>query len=257
MTSPQSRPVVGKLATSVLALLLASCGGSSSGDPYTGLLEGTFADNHNMAGMVLDDGEYYLLYSQPGKPDELSGMVRGTDFQAASVTSADADAVEYPWPAAADYRWPLYAARPGALAVRVGEGGMLDGQINGRSFSATPVPDAALDARLADLTGAHSGTVVFVFGPRPAVFNVDESGNVSTVINDCVLKGKVVPMAEVNAYHLEMTFGVGTCVFGGATFRGVTFFDRDQRKLHAAVTATLPTFGKQAIGFIGTRLQQR
>jgi hypothetical protein len=253
MTSPQSRVVAAKLVTSLLALLLTSCGGGG-GAVYTGLWEGTMASNHTMAGMVLDQGDYYLLYSQPGQPDQLAGMVHGSDFKPAEFTSADA--VEYPWPATTDYRWPLYAARPGVLTGSVGEGGMLDGQINSKAFSAKPVPDAALDTRLADLAGAHSGTVVFVFGPRPAVFNVDESGNVSTVINDCVLKGKVVPMAAVNAYHLEMTFGVGTCVFGGATFRGVAFFDRDQRKLHAAVTATLPTFGKQAIGFIGTRLQQ-
>jgi hypothetical protein len=95
--------------------------------------------------------------------------------------------------------------------------------------------------------------VVYALGPRPAVFDVDANGNVSTVIRECSLNGKVTPLPEVNAYHLKMTFGGGVCAFNGATFSGVTFFDRDQRKLHAAVTATLPGYGSQGIGFIGTR----
>lgn len=231
-----------KLSGCLLSLsLLASCGG---GDAYTGLWEGDLGSGAMVTGMVLPDGEYYLLYSQPTNAAVLAGMVKGTaDFEAARIRSDDA----------VDFRWPGALAQRAVLTGRIGKGGTVNGSVNGKNFSAKPVPDAPLDARLADIAGRHQGVVVFVLGSRDAVFDVDASGNVSTVINECSISGKVTPMPEVNAYHLKMTFGGGVCAFNGVTFSGVTFFDRDQRKLHAAVTATLPGYGPQAIGFIGVK----
>lgn len=79
-------PAFRKLAAaSAAALLLASCGG---GDPYAGLWDGDMSSQRQVNAMVLGDGGYYMLYSQPGNPSVLAGLIHGTgDFHGGKVTS--------------------------------------------------------------------------------------------------------------------------------------------------------------------------
>jgi hypothetical protein len=137
-----SAAALGKLSGCLLALsLLAACGG---GDAYTGLWEGTLGNGAKVTGMVLPEGEYYLLYSEPANPAILAGMVKGSaDFEAAKIRSDDA----------VDYRWPGLPAQRTVLTGRIGQGGTVNGTVNGKAFSVKPVPDAQLDAGLADIAG--------------------------------------------------------------------------------------------------------
>jgi hypothetical protein len=234
-----------KVSAALLAgVLLSSCGG---GDPFAGLWTGSVSPNRDAAAMVLEDGTYYLMYSQPSNPNVLAGVVHGTaDFQAAKFTSTDAR----------DYNWEVPGFIPGkasTLTAKISasqkEKVSVSGAVNGRTFSVRHAWDFESVARLADIAGSHTGTVVFALGPRPATFVVTATGQVSTVINGCPITGTVTPRTDANAYDLTMTLGAWPCVIPYGQFSGVAFF-RGDRQLHAAVIN--PAY-QQAIGFIGVK----
>jgi hypothetical protein len=230
------------LATAVVPALLASCGGGGSDQP-SGYWNGSMATERQLAALILDSGDYYLLYSQPQGGSTPAGLVRGkADFRSATITSESA----------VDYNWerPAAPAVATALVAQVALGSSMTGSVNGRSFSMQPGATTQAALRLANVAGSHVGTVVFTLGPRPATFEVDAQGNVRTEVNNCSVTGRIVPRTDVPAFDLTMDFSGTICAFPGARFTGVAFFDADHRNLHAAVTGTPAGFGPQAIGFV-------
>lgn len=235
------RPQFTKVCAAVVAALaLASCGG---GDPYAGLWSGSMDSSREVNAIVLGDGSYYMLYSRPGLPTEVAGLVAGVaDFHGARLAS---DAVDYNW------ERMFTPARPVALSAQISPRMSVDGSIEGsRNFHLRFDKDLDGDARLADLVGAFDGNAMFALGTRPGTFTVTASGQVSTNINGCPITGQVAPRSDANAFDLTLTFGGYPCVFPGAVFQGVAVYRDDQRRLDAAV---INAPFKQAIAFIGTK----
>jgi hypothetical protein len=235
------RHPVSRLAASLAAVtLLASCGG---GDPYAGLWDGDMSGQRQATAVVLGDGDYYMLYSQPGKPSVMGGLVQGTgDFQGATFTSADAK----------DYNWEVFGApgKAAPLSAKVSPHQSVTGSAGARSFTVRHTRDLDDDARIADIAGSHVGTVMFTLGARPAVFTVTANGQVSTSINGCSITGVATPRADTEAFDLVMTFGGYPCVFPGVSFTGIAFYQQDSRQLQAAV---INKTYQQAIGFSGIK----
>lgn len=75
-------------------------------------------------------------------------------------------------------------------------------------------------------------------------------GQVSTVINNCLITGTALPRRDTNAFDTVMTFGGFPGVFPGASFSGIAFYQQDIKRLHAAV---VNAGAQQAIGFSGTK----
>lgn len=234
------RPVI-KLAASLAGLsLLASCGG---GDPYAGLWDGDMSTQRQVTAVVLGDGDYYMLYSQPGKPSVMGGLVQGTgDFQGATFTSADAR----------DYNWEVFGApgKSAPLSAKVSPRQSVTGSAGARTFTVRHTRDLDDDARIADIAGSHVGTVMFALGPRAATFNVTATGQVSTLINGCTITGVVTPRGDTEAFDLVMTFGGYPCVFPNVSFSGIAFYRQGSRQLQAAI---LNKTYQQAIGFSGIK----
>jgi hypothetical protein len=222
------------------AALLSACGG---GDPLDGLWLGTMGTNRSVNAIVLDDGNYYMLYSQPGNPSAIGGLVQGSgDFMRGTVTS----------PNARDFNWEGAGTQLANVTARIklGQKPALAGTVNTTPFSIRPVEIFDRNSSLADIVGNHTGNVVFALGVRPATFTVTATGQVSTSINGCALTGQVVPRKYSNAYELTMTFGGYPCVFPGASFTGVAFYREELRQLQAAVVHPSRT---QAIAFSGIK----
>jgi hypothetical protein len=230
------------LSLSLLAgALLSACGG---GDPLDGLWLGTMGSNRSVNAIVLDDGNYYMLYSQPGNPAAIGGLVQGSaDFAAGKFNSPDAR----------DFNWEGSGTKVANVSakIKLTPKPAVVGTVNTTTpFSIRPVEIFDRDARLADIVGNHTGTVMFALGARPATFTVTASGQVSTSINGCAITGQVVPRKYSNAYELTMTFGGYPCVFPGAQFTGVAYYREDLRQLQAAVVHPSRT---QAIAFSGVK----
>lgn len=233
-----------RLAASLAGLsLLASCGG---GDPYAGLWDGDMTAQRQVTAVVLGDGDYYMLYSQPGRPSVMGGLVQGSgDFQGATFTSADAR--DYSWEVVT---FPPVSGKAAPLSAKVSPRQSVSGSAGAKSFTVRHTRDLDDDARIADIAGSHVGTVMFALGPRAATFNVTATGQVSTSINGCTITGVATPRGDTEAFDLVMTFGGAPCVFPGVSFKGIAFYRADTRQLQAAV---INKTYQQAIGFSGIK----
>jgi hypothetical protein len=223
------------------AALLSACGG---GDGLDGLWLGTMGANRDVNAIVLDDGNFYMLYSRPGTPAAIGGLIQGKgDFAAGKFTSPDSR----------DFNWEGLGTKLATVSaqVKLSPKPAVVGTVNNTTaFTIRPKEMFDRDARLSDIVGAHTGTVVFALGPRPATFTVTATGAVSTSINGCPITGQVVPRPYSNAYDLTITMGPSPCVFAGAQFKGVAFYREELHQLQAAVVHGSRT---QAIGFSGIK----
>jgi hypothetical protein len=247
MKTSKSLGIAAKLAASLCAIaLLASCGGGESPE---GQWYGQMAPDRQLAGVVLGNDSYYVLYSQPGS-DIPAGVLIGNGAIGQGMTSTSN---------ATDFNWEVPVARAAQVKLELNPQKMavqgmvrLDG-MQPRKLSASHDSEAEFADSIAPIVGRHTGTVVFALGPRPGTtFNVMANGFVTTELNGCKIQGRVSPRQDGAAYDLVMQLGAYPCFAPGAPFFGVAWYREDQKKLYAAVA--LPAqFGKQAIGFIGTK----
>lgn len=227
-------------------LLLASCGG---GDPYAGLWLGKMSSQREASAIVLGDHSYYMLYSRPGNPASIGGLVQGTgDFHGAKVTSTDA--VDFNWEGPGPF--VVADTRPANLTARVDARQSLTGSVSTRgTFTGSYDRDFdQVDARLATIAGTHVGEAVFLLGARRATFQVTPAGAVSTTINGCPITGQVSPRGDTNAFDLTIRFGGFPCAIPGAEFKGIAWYREDLRQLQAALVHASRT---QAIAFTGIK----
>lgn len=247
MKAIKSLGIVAKLAASLsVTVLLASCGGGESPE---GQWYGQLAPDRQLAGVVLGDDSYYVLYSRPGS-ETLAGVLIGKGAIGQGMTSTS-NATDYNWEVpvtrAAEVKLEL---NPQKMAVQ----GMvrLDG-MPPRKLSASHDGEAEYADSIVPIVGQHTGTVVFALGPRPGTtFNVYPNGAVTTELNGCRIAGRVTPRQDGAAYDLVMQLGAYPCFAPGAPFYGVAWYQEGQKKLYAAV-ALPAVYGKQAIGFIGKK----
>jgi hypothetical protein len=79
------RSVLIALVSIALAFSVSSCGGDDDTSPAPpalagaeGLWNGTTNNGRTVAGLVLDDGTYWFLYSLVGNPNIVAGMAQGS-----------------------------------------------------------------------------------------------------------------------------------------------------------------------------------
>ena len=107
MKTNKSLGVIAKLAVSLFAtLLLASCGGGESPE---GQWYGQLAPDRQLAGVVLGDDSYYVLYSQPGS-ETLAGVLIGKGEIGHGMTSTSN---------ATDFNWEVPVARAAEVKLEL------------------------------------------------------------------------------------------------------------------------------------------
>ena len=247
MNTNKRSGITARLVASLsVIVLLASCGG---GDSPEGQWYGQMAPDRQLAGVVLGDDSYYVLYSRPGS-ETLGGVLIGKGAIGQGMTSTST---------ATDFNWEVPVARTAEVKLELNPQKMaVQGMVRvdgapPRKLSASQSDEAGYADSIDPIVGQHTGTVVFALGPRPGTtFNVMANGVVTTELNGCRITGMVTKRQDEAAYDLVMRLGAYPCFAPGAPFFGVAWYREDQKKLYAAVA--LPAMlGKQAIGFVGTK----
>jgi hypothetical protein len=226
-----SRTILAAATGLLLAALLAGCGGGDDGDDADRLSvwTGTTDTNRDLSGVVLPDGNYYLLYSAVGTATTVGGAVQGT----ASVVGeafASTDAL--------DFSAEGLGIRPSAVAAIIKPTVSFNGSVTptagGTAVNFTTRGYSNnFNATLPQLAGSYTGTAGFALGVRPAVFAVTADGAVSSTINGCAITGTATPRTDGEAYDFTITFGGAPCALPGATFAGLAWLRPDNGRLQA------------------------
>lgn len=241
---------------SACALALTACGGDddSSAAPVTtptetaeGLWLGTTDTNRAITGLVLDDGTYYVLYSQVGNPSAIGGVVQGhSTSNNGSFTSTDARDFNM------EGQGVLVATVSGSYMVRQWLNGTVMYTSGGATaFASTYDSQYDLPPSLAALAGTYTGQVVLSQGVENAVVTVSDSGAVTGIgQSGCTLTGNAAPRSNGNVFNISITFGGAPCYFAGQTFTGHAYYDSDidDKRLYAAAPNATGTDGVLFIG---------
>ena len=193
---------------------------------------GTTSLGESVRAIILDDGTYYILYSDPrGARD--AGVLQGSATAAGGqITSSDA--MDFPIAIAAE---TLDAAKPATVSGSyVAKSGLqltiVEGTVT-RTLTATY--DASYDqpASLAAAAGSYSGYTGHAGGALNATFTVDASGRLTGENSACAFSGTITPHGSVDVFDFTVAAaGAGLCIFGHGPISGVLYYDPATRQIH-------------------------
>ena len=201
-----------------------------------GVWTGTTSLNESVHAVVLEDGTFYLVYTQPGTATDV-GLVQGT-LTAADGAISSADAVNFPL--------PLKEEGGGGAARKYSLSGTFTPQVQlqltissataTRSVSADYVPASEQAPSLAALAGQYTGATGHIGGRRAATWTIDADGRLSLRNSvGCALHGTITPHASVHAFDWTITENApGLCIFEDAgTISGMLYYDEGTRQIRA------------------------
>lgn len=220
-------------------LALSACGGSDDDTPAPaaptpatpsaaqGLWIGNTASGRAVTGLVMGDGIYYLMYSLPGAPEVVAGVLQG---------NLRAGAAGWTSPNAKDFNLEGDGVQPvsveGSFTAKssfVGTITLADGSAT--SFASIYDPSYSLVPSLSAVAGTYSGAASALLGGQPAWLSMAISGAVNGVVAGCTVRGAVEPRRDGNAYSLSVTQGPAPCPTPGEAFIGIAYLDAATREL--------------------------
>jgi hypothetical protein len=189
---------------------------------------GTTPTGRVVAGLVLEDGSYWLFYSAKDQPNILAGLVQGTGTShSGSFGSSNTR----------DFNVEGTAIRAATMSGSYVPNKSFDATItyfNGDTEGVTSTSDA--DSEVAPnltlvaetysglRTDNHTVTVI-----------VDAAGTLSGHSTDgCTIAGTLSPRAKGNVFHTSMTLEGGACHQGTETLTGVALYDAATQRLYIA-----------------------
>ncbi|MAO60759.1 MAG: hypothetical protein CL549_06620 [Alcanivorax sp.] len=212
-----------------LVAVLAACGGDGSdgsdgSEPRDaapeGFYEGTSDLGAQLTGVVLDNGDYYILYGEEsGAMYQLQGVVQGRGV-ARGDRFTSSNARDFSFSDGEVYQGSLDATftRKQNLTGTIEEDG--SGEEVGFSLayddSYEQTPDLTEDA------GTYLGTALNPGGQGDAEVEIDAQGNFLGVDDfGCEFNGTLAPRDSGDVYNLNVTFEGNICTYDGETLQGI------------------------------------
>jgi hypothetical protein len=199
-----------------------------------------------VAGLVFEDGTFYVLYSRVGIPSQIAGVVQGSG----SVTGSTFTSTN-----ARDFNIEGNGVISATVTATVTPRQSFNGSIAAAgvspvTFSSTYNSIFETAPSLAAIAGTYTGQVALSVGVQTATLTVSSGGAISGNGQGCLFTGTAAPRTDGNAYTTTVTFGGSPCFFANQTFSGIAYFNPDTRILYAAAPNAARTDG---VLFVGTK----
>jgi hypothetical protein len=205
---------------------------------------GSTLTGRTIAGLVLEDGSYWLFYSAKDQPNILAGLVQGTGTShSGSFGSSNPR----------DFNVEGTGIRAGTMNGSYVPNKSFRGTIayfNGdtESFTSTSDADTELASNLTLVTGNYVGLRA---DDHTITVNVDSAGTFSGHSTDgCTVAGTLSPRAKGNVFQTSVTFGGGACRQGTETLTGIALYDAETNRLYSAALNPART---SSFIFLGTK----
>jgi hypothetical protein len=210
----------------------------SDGGGMSGTAEGLWfgavdptGDIQELAGVILDDGGYWFVFSQENNSDVIGGILQGTGTSDnGSFTSLDGKVFDVD-SGISDVTVSAIYVEKQTLSGTVGPSSME--QV---PFSTVYNPAYDMMPSLDIIAGSYIGSAASLSGPVMANIVISESGDLTGNIAgvDCSFLGEVSVHASGNVYDLSVIFDSPECALGSTTVTGIAVFDESEDELIAA-----------------------
>ena len=193
----------------VVAVAMTACGGGggSLGGGGTvpasgtaeGLWKGTTNTNRTIAGVVLDDGTYWFIYSSVGNSAVVAGAVQGNGTSSGGAFSSS-NGKDFNLEGLGVNNFTL----AGSYTAKSSLGGTLTYAPSSTStFTSTYNSNYELTPSLATIAGTYSGSAATSGGTESAVFTINGAGAISgSGASGCTFTGTASPRTKGNVYNL-------------------------------------------------------
>lgn len=205
---------------------------------------GTTPTGRTVAGLVLEDGSYWLFYTARDNPDVLAGLVQGTGTShSGSFGSSNTR----------DFNVEGAGIRAATMRGGYGPNQSFHGMISyltGDTESFTSMYDANSGSapNLTLVAGTYAG---FRADHHTVTVTVDSAGTLSGHSSDgCTVAGTLSPHPKGNVFQISMTFGGGACRQGTETLTGVALYEAATNRLYSAALNSART---TSFLFLGTK----
>jgi hypothetical protein len=233
----------------------AACGGgyresdmSSLSQPTAlsaeGRWTGTTSTGRAVAGLVLEDGSYWLFHSATDNPNILAGLVQGTGTShAGSFGSSNTR----------DFNVEGTAIRAGTMNGSYVPSKRFHGTIayfsgDTESFTSAYDADSESAPNLTQVAGTYTGLHT---DNHTVTVTVDSTGTFSGHATDgCTVAGTLSLPETRNVFHTSVTFAGGACRQGTETLTGVAFYGTATNRLYSAALNSART---TSYLFLGTK----
>jgi len=233
----------------------AACGGgysesdaSSLSQPTATSAEGRWTGStltgRTIAGLVLDDGSYWLFYTARDNPHVLAGLVHGTgtshsgSFGSSNTRDFNLEGAGIHTATMRGSYEPKQSFH-GTIAYVTGDT---------KSFTSTHAADYESVPNLALVAGTYVGLRA---DHHTVTVTVDSVGTLSGHASDgCPVVGILSPRAKGNVFNVSVTFGGGACRDGTETVTGVAWYDAATNHLYSAALNSART---TSFIFLGTK----
>jgi hypothetical protein len=232
-----SKTIIGLTAISLIVSACGSGGGGSAAvsppamGTAEGLWNGTTGTNRAVSGLVLDDGNFWFMYSAEGNSAVIAGVVQGTGTSSdLHFTSSNGVDFNLEGLGVNDFSFS------GTYTQKSQIGGVLTyagGSTN--SLSGTYSTDYDLTPSLSTVAGTYSGTAATAGGVEAATVTISGAGAISGMsAGGCHFTGTASVRTKGNVYNIAVMFGGGVCSNGTNTVNGVAYYDATSSSIVSA-----------------------
>ncbi len=233
----------------------AACGGGYSESNASSLPQptptsaegrwtGTTPTGRTVAGLVLEDGLYWVFYSAKDNPTVLAGLVQGTgtshsgSFGSSNTRDFNAE----------DAGIRAATMRGTYVPKQTFHGTITYVTSDTENFTGTYDADSESAPSLTQVAGTYAGLGA---DDHRITVNVDSAGTLSGHSTDgCTGAGTLSPRAKGNVFRTSVTFGGAACRQGTETVTGVAFYEAATNRLYSAALNSARTTG---FLFLGTK----
>ena len=189
---------------------------------------GATATGRTVAGLVLDDGSYWLFYTAKDQPNILAGLIQGTgtshsgSFGSSNTRDFNLEGAGIR-AAATNGSYVPNKSFLGTIAYVTGDT---------ERFTSTYDADSEVATNLTQVTGTYTGLGT---DNHMVTLTVDAAGTLSGHLSDgCTFAGTLSPRPKGNVFQISMTFGGGICRNVTETVTGVALYNAASNRLYSA-----------------------
>ena len=197
-----------------------------------------------VAGLVLEDGSYWLFYTARGNPNVLAGLAQGTgtshsgSFGSSNTRDFNLEGAGIRAATMRDTYVPKQSFH-GTIAYFNGDT---------ESFTSKYAGDSEAAPSMTLVAGTYAGLSA---DNHTVTVTVDSAGTISGHASDgCTVAGTLSPRATSNVFHTSVTFGGGACRHGTEMVTGVALYDAATHRLYSAALNSART---TSFIFLGTK----
>ncbi len=205
-----------------------------------GLWEGNTANGRTLAGVVLENGTFWLLYSKPNEPNAVVGLlagkgaVSGNQFSSSSGYDYNLDGrtgiVDTSLTANLNTSGNNGAGGAKTLNGTIGSVGADSNQ----SFNASLNTNFTQAPPLSSVAGTFLGIGFQRNHSDLQTLRIAPDGVISSnAFSGCRISGSISTKNQVSAYNFSLTFGAAPCRNPNTTVTGIGYYDSDTRQFYS------------------------